>query len=451
MESSLHPETASPLADFLSGQNLLLWGLGKEGLSSYRFLRRHFPEKELTLADDRIGTLRAAPPFAADPHLRFLAAPLTPAVLDSFDLILKSPGIPTAALNLSPALTAKLTGQADLFLRFAAGRIVGITGTKGKSTTSHLLAHFLRAGNIDVHLGGNIGIPLWDFIDELRPTSVTVAELSSYQLEHARHSPHIAIWLNLYEEHLNYHGTFAAYRDAKANLARHLAPTGHLIHRADDPRLAEALAPLNLRAHLHPFTAASHFPYSLEGNRQLPGPHNALNAFAALTAARLLASDEAAIPRALENFRSLPHRLEYLGTFAGVRYYNDSISTVPEATLAALAALPETDVLILGGMNRGVSYQALAEALHRPGLRHVLLLPETGAIVGKLLEPRSTLPGAPQVTHVETLEEAVAHARRVARPGGTCLFSPAASSYHRYRNFEERGEAFRALVREIGE
>jgi len=451
MDSSLHPETASPLADFLSGQNLLLWGLGKEGLSSYRFLRHHFPEKELTLADDRIETLRAAPPFSADPHLRFLSGPITPAVLDGFDLILKSPGIPIAALHLSPALTAKLTGQADLFLRFAPGRIVGITGTKGKSTTSHLLTHFLRAGGFDVHLGGNFGIPLWDFIDALRPASITVAELSSYQLEHARHSPHIALWLNLYEEHLNYHGTFAAYCDAKANLARHLGPADHLIYRADDLSLAATLAPLHLRAQLHPFTTASIFPYLLSGNRELPGPHNALNAFAALTAARLLGLDEAVVPRALASFRSLPHRLEYLGVFAGVRYYNDSISTVPEATLAALAALPETDVLILGGMNRGVSYQGLAEALHRPGLRHILLLPETGAILGKLLEPRATLPGAPQVTHVETLEEAVAHARRLARPGGTCLFSPAASSYHRYRNFEERGEAFRALVREIGE
>ncbi len=451
MDLSLHPESASPLADFLSGQKLLLWGLGKEGLSSYRFLRRHFPDKELTLADDRIETLRTDALFAADPHLRFLSGPITPAVLDGFDLILKSPGIPTASLNLSPEIAAKVSGQADLFLRFAAGRIVGITGTKGKSTTSHLLAHFLGAGGFDVHLGGNFGIPLWDFIDVLQAPSVTVAELSSYQLEQARHSPHIAVWLNLYEEHLNYHGSFAAYREAKANLARHLRPIGHLIHRADDPRLMEALAALDLPAQRHPFTAASVFPYSLEGNRQLPGPHNALNAFAALTAARLLGLDEAVVPRALENFQSLPHRLEYLGIFGGVRYYNDSISTVPEATLAALAALPETDVLILGGMDRGVSYQALAEALRRPGLRHVLLLPETGAILGKLLEPHAAHPDAPQVTHVATLEEAVAHARQAARPGGTCLFSPAASSYNRYKNFEERGEAFRALVRQIGE
>jgi UDP-N-acetylmuramoylalanine--D-glutamate ligase len=442
----------NPLADYLAPHKLLIWGFGKEGLSTYRFLRRHFPDKPLTVADDRSEELRADPALAADPHLRFWPAAKGQPPLQAFDLVLKSPGIATAGLDLGE-LANRITGQADLFLQFAPGRIVGITGTKGKSTTSFLLAHLLRSSGIDVYLGGNCGVPLWDFIDELEPGSITVAELSSYQLEYALHSPTVAVWLNLYQEHLNYHGSFPAYREAKANIARFLGASHHLVHRSDDPSVAVALDGLRIAARRHPFSAETPFPYSLEGNRQLPGVHNRLNALAAITAGRLVGLREEAIQAGLDSFVSLPHRLEYLGSVNGVRYYNDSISTVPEATLAALAALPETDILILGGMNRGVSYDGLARALRRPRLRHVLLMPETGAIVDRLLQQhiREGDGGfSPHLEYVQTLEEAVVLAGRYARAGGTCLFSPAASSYHRYKNFEERGEAFRALVHGLG-
>lgn len=438
----------SPLADHLAGKKLLLWGLGKEGASTYRFLRRHFPEKPLVLADANIAALRAEPKLASDRHLEFQDQEWAVAHLDAFDLVLKGPGIPTAGLGLGKRAD-KITGQADLFLKFAPGRVVGVTGTKGKSTTSALLRHLLVSafGEGDVWLGGNFGVPLWDFIERLGPESRTVAELSSYQLEYARHAPTVALWLNLYEEHLNYHGSLAAYREAKANIVRHLPPHGHLVHRSDDPEIARALDAIGPRGAVHPFDDASEFPFSLQGNRQLPGRHSRLNALAALRAARLLGVPEAAFQPAFDSYASLPHRLEYLGVVGGARYYNDSISTVPQATLAALEALPETEVLIVGGMDRGVSYQPLADALaRRDGLRLLLLLPETGAIVGRLLrEPGHPLPFA--IREVGELEEAVALAKQTVRPGGVCLFSPAASSYHRYRNFEERGEAFRALVR----
>ncbi len=442
------PSQPSSLAAHLADKKLLLWGLGKEGASSYRFLRRHFPEKPLVLADANIAALRADPKLAADPHLECWDQDEAVARLDTFDLVLKGPGIPTAGLGLGKRAD-RITGQADLFLKFAPGRVVGITGTKGKSTTSALLRHLLVSafGPDDVWLGGNFGVPLWDFIEKLGPESRTVAELSSYQLEYARHAPTVAVWLNLYEEHLNYHGSLDAYRAAKANIVRHLPASGHLVHRADDPGIVRALEEVGLRGASHPFDADSEFPFSLQGNRQLPGRHNRLNALAALRAARLLGVPDEAFQPAFDSYASLPHRLEYLGVVGGVRYYNDSISTVPQATLAALEALPETEVLLVGGMDRGISYQPLADALvRRQGLRLLLLLPETGAIVGRLLK-ETGLPLPFPIREVESLEEAVALAKQAARPGGVCLLSPAASSYHRYRNFEERGDAFRALVK----
>ncbi|MDE1169673.1 MAG: UDP-N-acetylmuramoyl-L-alanine--D-glutamate ligase [Verrucomicrobium sp.] len=431
------------LAAFLAPQKLLLWGLGKEGLSSYRFLRRHFPQKPLAVADARPEILREDPQLAADRHVSFLPQGEVPARLAEFDLVLKAPGVPIAEFDLS-GRTERISGQADLFLRFAPGRVVGVTGTKGKSTTSALLHHLLRPSQgAALRLGGNFGIPLWDFIEELEPGSCTVAELSSYQLETVRHSPAIAVWLNLYEEHLNYHRTFAAYAAAKANLARFLSADGHLVYWDGDPRLAEAMAGLPRRAQRHAFNGDSPFPFRQPA--RLPGRHNRLNALAALTAARLVGIDEATVQDSLDSFQSLPHRLEYLGEAEGVRYYNDSISTVPEATLAALEALPETRTLIVGGMDRGISYDGLARELASGSLRRLILLPDTGKRIAALLQKQGAL--GFDVREAKDLEEAVALARDGAGPGEVCLFSPAASSYHRYRNFEERGEAFRALVR----
>ena len=431
------------LIDFLARKEVLLWGFGREGRSSYRFLRRHFPEKRITVADAKLDPVRTE--LAGDPQVAFLPQGEVPGKLGAFDLVLKSPGIPTAALRLAPELAYRITGQADLFLRFAPGRVVGVTGTKGKSTTSHLLTHLLKASFPDVQLGGNIGIPLWDLIEKLGPGSITVAELSSYQLETLRNGPEIGLWLNIYEEHLNYHGSFAAYRSAKANLARALKPGGHLVYRADDPRLREGLAEVALPPGVkrHPFDGESSFEFSLEGNVQLPGAHNRLNAVAAWTAAKLLGLGAGMVQGALDTFTALPHRLEPVGTVAGVRYYNDSISTVPEATLAALAALPETDILIAGGMDRGVSYRGLVEALRRSRLRWLILMPETGAILAALLKEGDFVF---QIAEVGTLEEAVSLAKREGRAGSVCLLSPAASSYHQYKNFEERGEAFRELA-----
>ncbi len=435
----------SDLVDFLAGRKLLLWGFGKEGRSSYRFLRRHFPAARLTVADARIDAVRAE--LAEDPLVDFLLQEEVPGRLASFDLVLKSPGIPLAPLGLSPAEADRIAGQADLFLRFAPGRTVAVTGTKGKSTTSHLLRHLLATAFPDVRLGGNIGIPLWDFIEELGPDSITVAELSSYQLEGLHHeaAPHIGVWLNLYEEHLNYHGSFAAYRRAKANLARVLKPGGHLVYRSDDPRLAEGLAEVDLAPGVerHSFGPGTPFPFALRGNAQLPGSHNRLNALAAWTAARILGLPAEGVQGALDSFHALPHRLEPVGTVDGVRYYNDSISTVPEATLAALEALPETDILIAGGMDRGVDYRGLSEALRRSRLRWLILMPETGSILARQLREGAV---SFEIAEVATLEEGVALAKREARPGSLCLLSPAASSYHCFRNFEERGEAFRELA-----
>ncbi|QSR84122.1 UDP-N-acetylmuramoyl-L-alanine--D-glutamate ligase [Methylacidimicrobium sp. B4] len=431
------------LVRFLEGKKILVWGLGREGKATVNLLRQLLPGQPFVAADRSLAALEATElvPLPVDriPESEALRR------LPEFDLVFKAPGIPTRQLALD-GQAGKIACQADLFLQFAPCPIVGVTGTKGKSTTATLLAHICRCAGRQTFLVGNIGIPPFTVWSDLRPESVVICELSSYQLELARSSPHIALWTNLYPEHLNFHGSFAAYGLAKSRIARWQSADDVLIYSGEDVRIADHLRIEGGAARRIPYQGPEDLP-EIDFSRFQPlGGHNRKNAAAALLAAKVLGIPPSAMQEAIDSFSPLPHRLEPAGSVRGIAFYNDSISTVPESALVALAALPHARTLIVGGQDRGLPLEGFARSLAAsPGLRSIILLPETGSRLGNLLRG-ADVSFSGKLFFVETLEAAVRTAMAQTPEGTCCLFSPAAPSYNAYRNFEERGNHFRALI-----
>ncbi|MDD4932413.1 MAG: UDP-N-acetylmuramoyl-L-alanine--D-glutamate ligase [Methylacidiphilaceae bacterium] len=434
---------------FLEGKRILVWGLGREGKATMDLLHRFLPEQPFAVADRSPEALEAAE-LAAFRVNRYEEAEALRR-LPEFDLILKAPGIPTRHLALD-GQAAKVRCQADLFLRFAPCPVIGVTGTKGKSTTASLLAHICRSAGRKTFLVGNIGIPPFAVWGDLDSESVVVCELSSYQLEFAQCSPYIALWTNLYPEHLNFHGSFDAYARAKSRVARWQSTEDFLIYSADEPTLADRLQKKKDTGagRRIPCRGPEDLP-TIDFSRFRPlGAHNRKNAAAALLAAKVLGIELTAMQEAIDSFSPLPHRLEPAGMVREISFYNDSISTVPESALVALAALPEARTLIVGGQDRGLPLEGFARSLvNARSLRTIILLPETGFRLGELLR-RADPPFAGTLRFAETLEAAVRAAIVDTPQGASCLFSPAAPSYNAFRNFEERGNRFLALIRQAG-
>jgi UDP-N-acetylmuramoylalanine--D-glutamate ligase len=464
----------SSVLEQMPGRRVVLLGLGREGLSTYTFIRRRLPELPLLLADRTpaaelsVEVLRLV---QHDPHARLLAGENYLAALDDAEIIFRSPGIPPdlPALQTARARGALVTSNTALFLALCPGLVVGITGTKGKSTTSALLYHLLAAGGLPARLVGNIGVPPLSVLDGAMPDDLFVAELSSYQLADVTQSPPIAVLLNIVPEHLSYHGTFDAYVAAKANIVRHQHAQDTVIYNTGYPLPAQVVQQSEGR-HVSFALDETHTPdYGVADGwlverdtpgmrRLLPldelplvGRFNVQNALAACAAARQCGLSPEVIRAAIGSFQPLEHRLEYVGTARSVRFYNDSLSTVPEAAIAAIEALaPAPVVLLVGGYERGLDYSGLARFLLRAEVevRALLTFPPSGArLWQELVAASSAEPERlPQRVEVEDMAAAVAQAWHLARPGDVVLLSPASASFGRFVDYRDRGAQFKAAA-----
>ena len=456
----------------LRDPSILILGLGREGQSTWRFLRSLFPEKILGAAD--LASLNELPPEAAellrsDPRARLHLGPGYLASLPQYDVIVKAPGIPVTLPEHIQAVEAgkRITSQTDLFFSNCSGQIVGVTGTKGKSTTSSLIYSILKQGGKRAFLVGNIGSPALDLLRESTPDSVFVYEMSSHQLEGLRQSPHIAVLLNVVPEHLDYYASFEHYAAAKENITRHQSPDDWLVYDADHslPRaIASRSRARTLACSLEKFSAPGCAALegwvvcSLEPGREerilatrespLPGRFNLLNIAAAAAVGRLLGVEAQDIRAAVRGFRPLEHRLEPVGTFGGVRYYNDAIATVPEATIAALDTLgADVETILLGGTDRGIDFAKLATRLLASSVRTIILFPRTGQRIWEAIceqEPAADSRFAP--VFVDNMEAAVAAAKERTPQGKICLHSPASPSFGLFRDYRDRGEQFKRFV-----
>lgn len=360
------------------------------------------------------------------------------------ELIVASPAIPPSNtyLNAARAAGVPITTEIRLFIERCPAPIVGVTGTKGKSTTTAMLGEIL-ARRFKTWVGGNIGRSLLLELDQIRPSDLVVLELSSFMLEHLgdmKWSPHLAVVTMLAADHLDWHGSPDAYVRAKSNIVRFQKPQDVAVLNEEDPG-SIALAG-QTAARVVRFGTKDRRPLELI----LPGKHNQSNAQAAFAAAYQLGVGRDDAQDALRSFRGLPHRLELVHESDGVRWFNDSIATIPEAAVAALDSFASRRVIqIVGGHDKGLPITSMCNALLERA-KAVLCIGETGRMLESAMSD-SALPAAAPVYHCGDLPTAVAMARRIAGPGDVVLLSPGFSSYDQFVNFQDRGELFARLAR----
>lgn len=427
-----------PIAEYLQNKTVLLVGFGREGQSSYRYIRRFFPEKEIAVADKN-------PVSVDDAHVTVFSGADYLSHIPDFDVVLKSPGI--SFKDVRDTGHAEITCQVDLFLRFAPCRKIGITGSKGKTTTSTLIHLCLQAAGKDSRLIGNIGVPVFEALEEVTKDSIAVIEMSSHQLEFTHASPEVAVITNLYEEHLeHYRGGFAGYARAKSHIALYQEAGDLLIYNADQGLDAfEGVA--GTPAEKLGIRADDALPFAIT-NEHLAGRHNRQDVLFARAAAKRFGVTDEQVERAVQSFAGIEHRMEKVGTFRGITFYNDCIATIPHAVLCAVEAIGNVDTLIVGGMDRGISYEGFDRALAESGIRNIIGTPETGFAVVRAVQALN--PEKNAVTAAD-LDEAVRLAYRYTAAGKSCLLSPAASSYNVYKNFEEKGRHFKSLVKQYAD
>lgn len=439
------------LAD-LEVARIAILGAGREGQAAYAWLRKRLPHTALTLLVEST----ADPVFTGSlrPGDRLFHEPLNAARLRSFDLLIRSPGISLYRQPLRAALDAgvRITTASNLwFAAHPSAATICITGTKGKSTTSALVAHLLQSCGCQVRLAGNIGLPLLACDDQ--SVDWWVIELSSYQIADLEAAPTIAVILNFSPEHLDWHGSESVYRRDKLRLAA-LAGQGTLIVNGSDVELAGDLAAaanvtwFNTSAGIHVVDQLlfdRNIPLPVSMPPGVPGRHNLLNAAAALTAVGAAGLDVQQAALAVASFHSLPHRLQVLGQRHGVTYINDSIASTPVATVAAMEALRDRPiVLILGGMDRGLDWSRYTAAFAQALPRAVIGLPANGPRIIATLRQAGIAP-ASGFHEVPDMPTAVALARELAAAGDTVLLSPGAPSFPQFIDFRDRGQAFARL------
>ncbi len=415
---------------FKKAKSVLILGFGKEGRATYAFLRKYFPNLQTGIADR--NTALAKEPLTASLHLGkdYLKA------ISGYEIVMKSPGV--FLENVQEKEKAKITSQTDLVLQAFSKKIIGITGTKGKSTTASLVYHLLKKTGKHALLMGNIGFPAFNFIEEIEKADWIVYELSAHQLEMVHASPHIAVLLNVFPEHLDYFRTYEQYRKAKMNIFYFQQPGDSAFCGEDIP---EATGCETIEEELN----ASQ-PDNLLQLSGLAGEHNLRNIQVAFRVLQKLGTPPEDLPPALAGFQALPHRLEYLGNFGGVSFYNDSISTVPQATIAAVKSIPQVDTLILGGFDRGIDYSELVAFLAKTPIKNFFFLGKAGERMLQLFGHWNT---HKNLLLVNSLQDVFAKMVQLPKVS-CCLLSPAAASYDQFHNFEHRGDLFKQLAIEYG-
>lgn len=438
------------LAD-LEGRSVAIWGLGREGHAAWRVLRQRWPGQPFVVVGRE--SERAAVEASSDARVHWRDES-DEHVWRGVDVVIKSPGI--SALNPQLARcreqgVAVTSGTALWFAESLPGLKVIVTGTKGKSTTCSLIAHLLRARGLAVGLVGNVGVPLLDVVAPALVPAVWVIELSSYQTGDAGVAD-VAMVLNLFPEHLDWHGDVERYFADKLSVAAQ-GRAGTVILNARDERLHAFGA---VRADVRWFDQSP--SWREEGGRlmrgarafdeacsfALPGRHNLSNLAAALTAIEALGFDPRPQLGSLASFRGLPHRLQLLGERDGVSFVNDSISTTPHASVAALSCFADRHVaIIVGGHDRGVDWHDFVAYLRANPIAHVAALGPHGAKIAEIIRQQTP---AQSVSENVDLDSACASARAALKRGGVLLLSPGAPSYGMFRDHVERGVSFAKLA-----
>ena len=439
---------------WIKGKRILLLGYGREGQSTWNVLRRLGTYEALDIAELK------APAALPEDGTGWHTGPDYQKCMDDYDVVFKSPGI--VLERPENEYRCSILSQTEVFFQCFRDQIIGITGTKGKSTVTTLLYHLLKQAGMDALLVGNIGIPALDHMEEVKPDTRIVFELSCHQLEYMTVSPHIGILVNIHEEHLDHYGTMEKYVEAKHHIFKNQRPDDILICNVQClPE--EGTCPSGLiRAGMDGSGKELDVVQEQDGTWvhfrgksfciptdeiKLLGQHNYFDIGVAYGVCSILGMDDQVFARGLKTYEPLPHRLQFIGEREGVKYYDDSISTICDTTIQALKTLKDTDTVLIGGMDRGIDYRELIEYLSDCPVPHIILMEATGKrIYQEIHKYYPEFKNRARLILAEHLEDGVKRARQITRPGTSCVLSPAAASYGIFRNFEERGETFSRLV-----
>ncbi len=450
----------------LNNKRVLVVGLGKSGVASALFLKSR--GARVTVSDSKPeAELRDEILLLLEHGITVETGGHGDRTFRGQDLIVVSPGMPVDAPQLVQArhLGEPVIGEIELAAQFLTGQMVAITGANGKTTTTSLAGKIIAAGNFSTLVGGNIGTPAISLVDQAGPATWIVLEVSSFQLETiVEFRPRIAVILNITPDHLDRHKTFVSYVNAKARIFENQGADDFTVLNADDPTTA-GLSDRS-RAQLFWFSRKKEIEKGVfvrgtnvhfrDGHREreimplaevpLKGAHNLENVLAAVSIGMLVGCRPEQIRHAVQIFKAVEHRLEFVVRIAGVDYYNDSKATNVDATIKALEAFP-ADIpphlhLILGGKDKGSDYSVLNDLL-RQRVKRVYTI---GAAAAKI---ESQIQGASKVEHAETLENAVRHASESAAPGDVVLLAPACASFDQFQSYEHRGRVFKEIVHSL--
>jgi len=435
-------------------RSTLILGYGKEGEFSYNYLRRKYPNFKISIADKKPLVLK-------DKNLNIISGDNYLEAIKRHEVIIKSPGISDQTPEIMAAQNSgrEITSITNIFLALYGQQTIGVTGTKGKSTTASLTYQILKAAGKKVFLVGNIGFdPLEHLLLPYDEKKIFVYELSSYQLSVAKCSPHVSLFINIFPDHLPYHNGFNNYFKAKSNITNFQNNNDYFIFNGNYPAInklaqktkAQKINYLKKCALKNGIIYYHQKKIIARSEIQLLGDHNVKNIMAAICAAKLYKISNTAIKRALKKFTNLEHRLEFVGTYKKISFYDDAISTTPESTLAALDVFKEkTNTIILGGEDRGYKFNGLAKRLAELKISNFIFFPDSGPRIYKEIKLAYKKSGlcAPKNIFTKSMDEAIKFAYQNTKPGQICLLSTASPSYSLFQDFKEKGNLFQKAVK----
>ncbi len=439
------------IKDYTDNKTICILGFGREGKSTYKMIEKYCSPKALAIADlndiDREAN-------GIPENVELICGKDYQQCLDRFDMVFKSPGI--VLEKPVSQLKCQITCETQVFFECFREQIIGITGTKGKSTVTSLIYHVLDESGIDCRIAGNIGIPVFDIAEGMNEDTIVVCELSCHQLEYMTVSPKYAVFLNLYEEHLDHYGTMWNYYNAKKNIYLHqqendvllinseIAPTERITWNTYTVSDKNSDADIFVSGGMVHCTE----PYAIPTDKvKLLGTHNHYNIAVAYYITTMFIREED-FTKALCTFSPLAHRLEYVDTVHGIRWYDDSISTACATAISAVQSVPDVGTVLIGGMDRGIDYAPLVDFLAKADVR-VICMETSGKRVYDMILARDRFRNKERVHYTDHLDGAVKLAAEITPEGMSCVMSPAAASYGIFKNFEERGDAFKKLVAEL--